>query len=76
MPTQESSKEKSSKEKTCEYCELGSKPWINGNGYWMHEGGVGCQTPEKNCTCHLGSVCGIACDRGLHHDGCNHFTLN
>lgn len=22
------------------------------------------------CSCHMGSVCGEACDRGRHHDGC------
>jgi hypothetical protein len=33
---------------TCEYCELGRKPWLSGNGFWMHEGGVCCQTPETS----------------------------
>lgn len=28
------------------------------------------EQPEKNCTCHLGSVCTPACDEGKHHDGC------
>lgn len=24
----------------------------------------------RACSCHSGSVCGDACKRGLHHDGC------
>jgi hypothetical protein len=47
----------------CEYCKLGSKPWLNGNGYWMHEGGVCCQV--KNCVCHQGSG-----PEGRHLKGC------
>lgn len=57
--------------KVCWYCEASSKPYLNHQGKWAHEGGVLCQTPEKNCTCHLGSWCSPACDLGEHHDGCS-----
>jgi hypothetical protein len=56
---------------SCEYCEAGSKPyWHSGVKRLAHEGGVLCQTPEKNCTCHEGSVCSEACRQGKHHEGC------
>jgi hypothetical protein len=27
-------------------------------------------TNQDQCSCHQGSVCGEACARGLHHEGC------
>jgi hypothetical protein len=26
----------------------------------------------KKCSCHIGSICGSACDEGKHHSGCPH----